>query len=323
VGTLGLVEFDTIDASNLQRQILYKDSEQGQPKADRATDHLKQLNPHIEVVTHNLRLDGANVIEIFSDYDVIVDGTDNFSTRYLINDACVVLGKPLVHGSIFRFDAQVSVFNWQGGPCYRCLYREPPAEGSVPNCAEAGVIGVLPGTIGTLQATEAIKIVLGIGQPLTGQLLTYDALNLSFEKFKFAKDPDCLCAAPESISLESSSYGNVSCDLGAASHDLAEVGVDQVRSQLGQSGVVLLDVRNPREREICSIVGSLHIPLAELPTRLDEIPADKKIYVHCKSGGRSAQAQALLKDHGLQEVYNVHGGIIAWAEQIDQSMPKY
>jgi adenylyltransferase/sulfurtransferase len=315
VGTLGLVDFDNVDVSNLQRQLLHGTSDVGRPKLQSAADTLADLNPHVRLVLHETRLCAANAIEILSDFDVIVDGTDNFATRYLVNDACVLLGKPNVYGSVLRFAGQVSVFDARRGPCYRCLFPEPPPPGRVPSCAEAGVLGVLPGTIGALQATEAIKLVLGVGRPLIGRLLTYDALAMRWHEIAVPKDPACpVCGAHPTITALA--------DLPeSCAAPMARVTVAELRARLaGGEKPTILDVRRADERAQAAIPDTLHIPLDELPARLGELDAAAQIIVHCHSGMRSAKACALLAEHGFARPVNLEGGIVAWlADQPDSS----
>jgi sulfur-carrier protein adenylyltransferase/sulfurtransferase len=331
VGTLGLVDFDVVDFSNLQRQILYGSDDVGRRKVEAAAARLRALNPEIRVVTHDTPLTSANALEILRDYDVVVDGADNFPTRYLVNDACVLLGKPNAYGSIFRFDGQASVFATKGGPCYRCLYPEPPPPGLVPSCAEGGVLGVLPGIIGTIQATEAIKLVLGIGNSLAGRLLLLDALSLEFRTLKLRRDPACPVCGDHPTVTTLIDYQQF-CGIPAATATVAaaavpEIAVEALKSAIDRDDRVwILDVREPREFEICRIPGSTLIPLGELPKRLDELPhgADAPpIVVHCKMGGRSAKAVALLREHGITNARNLTGGILAWIDRVDPTLPKY
>ena len=326
VGRIGLVDFDLVDESNLQRQILHDTRWIGKPKLDSAADRLRALNPHVEIVLFPERLSSENALSILGGFDVVVDGTDNFGTRYLTNDACFLLGKPNVYGSIYRFEGQVSVF-WPGkGPCYRCLYPEPPPSGLVPSCAEGGVLGVLPGVIGSLQATEAIKILLGAGLTLAGRLVLYDALDLSFREVKLTRDPGCpLCGENPTIS-GLVDYDEL-CGLGRgedAAPEGSEISVAVLKEWLdGGENVRVVDVREPHEAEICSIAGARLIPLATLPGRLHEIDPTATIVVHCKSGARSVRAVHLLRQAGLARTYNLKGGILAWAREVDPSLAMY
>jgi molybdopterin/thiamine biosynthesis adenylyltransferase/rhodanese-related sulfurtransferase/molybdopterin converting factor small subunit len=328
VGTLGIVDFDAVDVSNLQRQILYSTTDVGRRKVAAAASRLTALNPEVRVVAHETPLTSANALDILKDYDVVVDGADNFPARYLVNDACVLLGKPNAYGSIFRFDGQASVFATKGGPCYRCLYPEPPPPGLVPSCAEGGVLGVLPGLIGTIQATEAIKLILGIGTTLAGRLLLLDALTMEFRTMKLRRDPACpVCGDNPTVKalIDYEQFCGVKTVSAPAS--VPEIGVDALKTAIDRNeGLWILDVREPREFEICRIPGSTLIPLGDLPRRLDEIPrgADAPgIVVHCKMGGRSAKAVALLRDHGITNVRNLTGGILAWIDRVDPTLPKY
>jgi adenylyltransferase/sulfurtransferase len=333
VGTLGLIDYDTVDFSNLQRQVLYSTDDVGRPKLQAAADRLHGLNPNIRVVSHETALNSGNAMEIFRHYDVIVDGADNFPTRYLVNDACVLLGKPNVYGSIFRFDGQVSIFATKNGPCYRCLYPEPPPPGLVPSCAEGGVLGVLPGVVGTIQATEAIKLVIGAGDPLIGRLLLFDALQMRFRALKLQKDPECPVCGDHPTVTKLIDY-EVFCgitpavkaaDKGRISPEL-EVGPDELKERLDRGALFLLDVREPREYDIARIDGSVLIPLGELPRRLNELPKGPDapdIVVYCKSGVRSAKAVNLMREHGFDRVQNLRGGILEWIAQVDPTLHRY
>ena len=331
VGTLGLVDFDVVDFSNLQRQILFSTTDVGRPKVQAAAARLTALNPEVRVVTHETPLSSANALDILRDYDVVVDGADNFPTRYLVNDACVLLGIPNAYGSIFRFDGQASVFATKGGPCYRCLYPEPPPPGLVPSCAEGGVLGVLPGMIGTIQATEAIKLILGIGNTLAGRLLLLDALSMEFRTMKLRRDPACpVCGDHPTVKtlIDYQQFCGIPAATAAAASTPAvpEITVDALKVGLDRGEHPwILDVREPREFEICRIPGSTLIPLGELPKRLGEIPRGAgapEIVVHCKMGGRSAKAVALLRENGI-DARNVTGGILAWIDRVDPTLPKY
>ena len=330
IGTIGLVDFDVVDVSNLQRQILHTTADVGRPKIDSAEDKLKALNPDLVVNRYEFPINSENALDLFADYDVIVDGTDNFPTRYLVNDACVLLGKPNVYGSIFRFDGQASVFFPPHGPCYRCLYPEPPPPDLVPNCAEGGVLGILPGAIGVIQATETVKLILGTGRPLIGRLLLYDALDMTFRELKVRKSPKCPICGPNPTITALIDYQEFCGVRGqepaapAASDPAAEVTPAEYQARRGAGdGAFLLDVRNPVEIEICRIAGSTVIPLPELPARLAEVPRDRPIVVHCKSGARSAQAATLLREAGFAPVANMTGGILRWIDEVDPSLPRY
>jgi sulfur-carrier protein adenylyltransferase/sulfurtransferase len=334
VGTLGLVDFDTVDFSNLQRQVLYDTADVGRPKLAAAKARLTGLNPEVNVVVHETALKSSNALDILGQYDVIVDGADNFPTRYLVNDACVLLGKPNAYGSIFRFDGQASVFAVRGGPCYRCLYPEPPPPGLVPSCAEGGVLGVLPGVVGTIQATEAIKLIIGAGEPLIGRLLLFDALRMSFRTLRLQRDPACpICGDAPTIHalIDYEQFCGITTATRAADPSALpadqETSVEELKSRIDRKDPIwILDVREPREFEICRIPGSTLIPLGELPKRLAEVPqggSAPEIIVHCKSGVRSAKAVKLLHEHGLTRSKNLKGGILAWIEKIDSSLPKY
>ena len=327
VGTIGLVDFDVVDASNLQRQVIYSTRDVGRRKLEAAAERLTSLNPNVRIVPHDTALTSANALDILADYDVVVDGADNFPTRYLVNDACVLLGKPNAYGSIFRFDGQASVFATKGGPCYRCLYPEPPPPGLVPSCAEGGVLGVLPGLIGTIQATEAIKLILGVGETLAGRLLLLDALTMSVRTMRLERDPACPVCGDHPTVTTLIDYQQF-CGVGAATTPaVPEIAVEALKAAIDtRAPVWILDVREPREFEICRIPGSTLIPLGELPTRLAEIPQGAgapEIVVHCKMGGRSAKAVALLRDHGITNARNLTGGILAWIDRVDPALTKY
>ncbi len=331
VGTIGLADFDVVDVSNLQRQIIHFTSDVGRPKITSALEKLKAINPELNVVRHEHSVDSTNAMGLFAGYDVIVDGTDNFPTRYLVNDACVLLGKPNVYGSIFRFDGQATVFFPPDGPCYRCLYPEPPPPDLVPNCAEGGVLGILPGLIGVVQATETVKLILGVGKPLVGRLLLYDALEMTFREMKVRKNPRCPICGPNPTIRELIDYDQFCGVRGAevapssanGSSD-PEITPQELKSLLGQvEPPLILDVRNPEEIAICRIAGSTVIPLSELPDRLGELDAARPMVVHCKSGVRSAKAIALLRAAGFSRLKNLKGGILAWIKEIDPSLPAY
>ncbi len=312
VGTLGLVDFDVVDVSNLQRQVLHGTPDVGRLKVDSAKERLGALNPSVTVRTHPERLTAANALALFADYDVVLDGTDTFATRYLINDACVLTGKLNVSASVFRFEGQVSVFGAKGGPCYRCLYPEPPPPGLVPSCGEGGVLGVVPGVVGTLQATEAIKVITGIGAPLIGRLLAFDALEMRFQQFKIKRKADCpVCGDAPSLTV----LLDYDAFCGVTLPDVPEVTPAWLRERLGQ--VVLLDVREPGEREIDDLPGSRSIPLGELDARFGELPTDADVVVFCRVGERSARAVALLRKVGFTRAVNLAGGLTRWSDEED------
>lgn len=310
VGRIGIVDFDAVDVTNLHRQVLYGVADVGKPKLDAASARLRDLNPFVELVTHATRLTSANALEIIGAYDVILDGTDNFATRYLVNDACVLSGKPNVYGSIFRFEGQVSVFNAGDGPCYRCLYPEPPPPHLVPSCAEGGVLGVLPGVVGTLQATEAIKLIAGIGEPLIGKLLMYDALAASFRTLRLRKDPNC--KVTELIDYEEFCNRMPEHE---ANEDITPAQLSE-RLERGDD-VVVVDVREQHEWDADHLASAQHVPLSQFQRRFEEIPKDREIVVYCKMGGRSAQAQHFLKMNGYSKVRNLLGGMMGWARDVD------
>lgn len=329
VGRLGIVDFDAVDESNLQRQILHTTESVGQPKTDCAREALHRLNPAVEVVTHAARLTSANALGILRDYDIVVDGTDNFPTRYLTNDACVLLGKPNVYGSIFRFEGQASLFAPHlGGPCYRCLYPEPPPPGTVPSCAEGGVLGVLPGVIGCIQATEVLKLITGAGTSLLGRLLLYDALELRFREIKVRRDPECpLCGAQPTIKTLVD-YERL-CGIKAMPAETPlhpdEVTVQDMKRALEDPGlgIQVVDVREPDEHQIARVTGTTLLPLSELERRFSELKPEQTIYLHCKGGVRSLKAVQLLKQKGYKSVKSVKGGILAWSSEVDPNVPKY
>ena len=328
VGRIGIVDFDVVDYSNLQRQIIHGTPDVGRAKLESARDTLNALNPEIAVETHDVALSSGNALDLLGGYDVVVDGTDNFPTRYLVNDACVILGKPNVYGSIFRFEGQVSVFATADGPCYRCLYPEPPPPGLVPSCAEGGVLGILPGVVGTLQATEAVKLIIGVGEPLINRFMIYDALGMRFRELKLRKDPDCPVCGDNPTVTELIDYekfcGIVPAATTVESSDEAETTVDELKAQIDQGDEpFILDVREPQEYQICQIPGSMLIPLGDLPSRLVELEGRDDMVVHCKSGVRSAKAVKLLREAGFSRAKNLRGGILAWIDKIDPSLPKY
>ena len=321
IGKLGLVDFDDVDLSNLQRQILHGTKDVGRKKVDSARDRLRDANPNIEIEAHECRFASKNALEIVSDYDVVVDGSDNFPTRYLSNDVCVFAKKPNVYGSVFRFDGQTTVFAPHlGGPCYRCLFPEPPPPGSVPNCAQAGVLGVLPGIIGTIQANEAIKLILGVGEPLLGRLLYFDALKMKFREFNLRRDPQCPVCGDSPTITEPIDYEQF---CGVATN-LPTVSVRELKEKLdARQPVQLVDVREPFEHEIANIDSARLIPLGELSDRLKELDRGRLTIVHCHSGMRSAQAVRLLREAGFENVFNLEGGIAKWSDEIDPDVPKY
>lgn len=328
VGTVGIVDSDDVEVTNLHRQILYADTDVGHPKIEAAVARLRSMNPHVRVVAHETRLDSSNALEIIDGYDFVVDGSDNFPTRYLINDACVLLGKPYAYGAILRFEGQASLFGAPGGPCYRCLFREPPPPGLVPSCAEAGVIGVLPGVIGSLQALEAIKWVTGAGTSLAGRLLIFDALDLRWRELRLKRDPECpACGDSPSIDrlIDYEEFCGLKSQTGPAS-ERDEISPARLKTELDANrGVILLDVREPYELNIASFrpYPVLHIPLGDLPARVGELDRDDEIIVACRSGSRSAHAARWLRDAGYARARNLAGGINAWSEQIDPTVPRY
>jgi adenylyltransferase/sulfurtransferase len=332
VGTLGIVDFDVVDESNLQRQIIHGQSTVGQPKMQSAKARINDINPNVNVIGYEFPLDSTNALKIFKDYDVIVDGTDNFPTRYLVNDACVLLGKPNVYGSIFRFEGQASVFWAEHGPCYRCLYPEPPPPGLVPSCAEGGVLGVLPGIIGVIQATETVKLITGIGEPLTGRLMLYDALEMKFRELKLRKDPACPICGEHRTVTELIDYQEF-CGVRPVAHIETKDGVPEItvrelserlKTGLETTNTLLLDVREPNEWDIVHLSEARLIPKGEVPQHITEFAPYDEILVHCRSGARSADIVKFLRnDIGLKNVKNVKGGILAWAKEIDTSLPQY
>ncbi|MCZ6752052.1 MAG: molybdopterin-synthase adenylyltransferase MoeB [Acidobacteria bacterium] len=328
VGKLGLVDFDVVDFTNLQRQIIHSTETVGQPKLQSAKNRLSGLNPHIEIETYETALSSKNALDLFRDYDIVADGTDNFPTRYLVNDACVLLGKPNVYGSIFRFEGQASVFATKEGPCYRCLYPEPPPPGLVPSCAEGGVLGILPGLIGVVQATEVVKLILGNGTSLAGRLLLYDALEMKFRELKLRKDPECPICGPNRTIHELIDYDQF-CGITPEPPPppgLTEFELDpeDVKKKIDRKDdFFLLDVREPHEVEICTIPGAHLIPLGQVTARVNELNSADEIVVYCRSGKRSGQAVEFLKKAGFRKVKNMRGGILAWSDRVDPSVPKY
>jgi len=327
VGRIGLVDFDVVDFTNLQRQVTFSTNDVGRPKLAAARERLQALNPDIEIVTHEAKLTSENALDILRDYDIVVDGTDNFPTRYLVNDACVLLGKPNVYGSIFRFEGQATVFALQDGPCYRCLYPEPPPPGLVPSCAEGGVLGVLPGIVGAVQANETIKLIMGKGELLKGRLLVFDALKMKFRELKLRKNPDCpVCGTHPTITKLIDYYefcGIRGEEAAQLSVQVPEIEPEELKRKLDAGeDIFILDVREPHEYQICNLRGYL-IPLGELPKRVHELDSARTIVSHCRSGKRSAEAVDFLRKAGFRKVWNLKGGILAWSEKVDPSVPKY
>ncbi len=329
VGTLGIVDFDVVDESNLQRQIIHGQSDIGRPKAESARDTVKEINPFTELILHTQRLDTGNAMSIFEPYDLIVDGTDNFATRYLVNDACVLLNKPYVWGSIYRFDGQASVFWAEHGPCYRCLYPEPPPPGMVPSCAEGGVLGVLCASVGSIQVNEAIKVIAGFGDPLVGRLMIYDALEMTYRSVKVKKDPECpVCGKNPSITelIDYDAFCGTVSDEAQEAVAGSTITARELKTMLdGNEDIFLVDVREPNEYEIVSIPGAALIPKGEFLSgaALESLPHDKRIVLHCKTGVRSAECLAVVKNAGFADAVHVGGGVIAWIKQVDPSLPAY
>ena len=329
VGTIGLVDFDVVDLSNLQRQILHTNDEIGKPKLDSAEKRIKGMNPDTRVMKYPTKISSDNALEIIRNYDVVIDGTDNFPTRYLVNDACILLNKPNIYGSIFRFEGQATVFQPKEGPCYRCLYPEPPPPGMVPSCAEGGVLGILPGVIGVIQATEAVKLIIGKGEPLIGRLLLYNALDMTFRTLKLRRDKHCpVCGDRPTVTklIDYEAFCGLKRGEGEKTVTIPEMTVYELKAKMDQKDdFVLLDVREPFEYEIAKIPGSRLIPVGQLQNRLNELESfkNKEIVAHCKSGGRSAKAAELLLNSGFKKVWNVVGGITEWSNKIDPSVPKY
>ena len=326
VGTLGIVDFDVVDYTNLQRQVIHHTKDVGRPKLDSASEKIAALNPFVDIKRFDTMLTSANALEIFKDFDIIADGTDNFATRYLVNDACILSGKPNVYASIFRFEGQASVFGVEDGPCYRCLYPEPPPPGLVPSCAEGGVLGVLPGLLGIIQTTEVIKLILGSGDPLVGRLLLVDALGMKFSELKIRKDPDCpVCGANPTVKelIDYEQFCGVRGGEQPVAAGASEITTVELKKRLDSGeDIFILDVREPHEYEICNLQGHL-IPLGELPKRVQELDPNREIVAHCKGGVRSAKAVAFLQEAGFKNVVNLSGGISRWAADVDPSMPKY
>jgi adenylyltransferase/sulfurtransferase len=329
VGTLGVIDFDVVDESNLQRQIIHGQSDVGRSKAESARDTIAEINPFVHVIVHELALDADNAMEIFAGYDLIVDGTDNFATRYLVNDACVLLGKPYVWGSIYRFDGQASVFWAEHGPCYRCLYPEPPPPGMVPSCAEGGVLGVLCASIGSIQVNEAIKLITGVGEPLAGRLMIYDALEMSYRTVRVRKDPECPICGKNPTITELIDYdafcGTVSADAQQAASG-STITATELKDMLDNGDdILLVDVREPNEYEIVSIPGAVLIPKDQFLTgaALERLPQDRRIVLHCKTGVRSAECLAVVKNAGFSDAVHLGGGVLSWVNQVDPSLPVY
>ncbi len=332
IGRIGMVDFDVVDFTNLQRQVIHTTQDVGRKKLDSAAAKMQAINPNVEVVKHEVALSSENALDILKDYDMVVDGTDNFPTRYLVNDACVLLGKPNVYGSIFRFEGQSTIFAYEGGPCYRCLYPEPPPPGLVPSCAEGGVLGILPGTIGLIQATEAVKLILGIGEPLVGRLLLYDALAMRFRELRLRKNPECPVCGTHPTITKLIDYHQF-CGVPQPSQappvqetklNEGEIDVTEVKQKIDRGdNFVLIDVREPHEYKICNIPGAKLIPLGEFPKHVGEFDPEADIVIHCRSGMRSAKACAVLRNAGFKHVRNMAGGILAWSDKVDPSVPKY
>jgi molybdopterin/thiamine biosynthesis adenylyltransferase/rhodanese-related sulfurtransferase/molybdopterin converting factor small subunit len=327
VGRIGLVDFDVVDYTNLQRQVIHGTKDVGKKKLDSAAETMLDINPFLQIDRYETALTSENALEILRPYDIVVDGTDNFPTRYLVNDACVLLGKPNVYGSIFRFEGQATVFAYEGGPCYRCLYPEPPPPGLVPSCAEGGVLGILPGTIGLIQATETVKLILGIGEPLKGRLLLYDALAMKFRELKLRKNPECPVCGDHPTIHQLIDYQEF-CGIPNQPHEPApvegEIEPSEVKAKIDRGDkFVLIDVREPHEYQICNIPYAKLIPLGDLPKRVNELNSADEIVAHCKSGMRSAKAVDFLKQAGFRKVRNMKGGILAWSDKVDPTVPKY
>ena len=327
VGRIGLVDFDTVDMTNLQRQILFSSDDVGRPKIEAAAGRLRGLNPDIQIDQYETRLTSENALELFKDYDIIVDGTDNFPTRYLVNDACVLLKKPNVYGSIFRFEGQITIFGVPDGPCYRCLYPEPPPPGLVPSCAEGGVLGVLPGIVGAIQAAEALKLIIGKGEPLVGRLLLFDALAMRFRELKLRKNPDCpVCGAHPTVTklIDYAEFCGIRGEEAPAPQvNVPEITPRELKARLDRGDdIFILDVREPHEYQICNLGGYL-LPLGDLSRRVNELDSSREIVAHCRSGKRSAEATEFLRKAGFRKVLNLKGGILAWSDEVDPTVPKY
>jgi molybdopterin/thiamine biosynthesis adenylyltransferase/rhodanese-related sulfurtransferase len=327
VGRIGLVDFDKVDFTNLQRQVTFSTSDVGRPKIEAAVERLSGLNPEIQIETYETRLTSENALDILREYDVVVDGTDNFPTRYLVNDACMLLGKPNVYGSIFRFEGQATIFGYPGGPCYRCLYPEPPPPGLVPSCAEGGVLGVLPGIVGAIQAMETIKLILGKGELLVGRLLQFDALAMRFREFKLRKDPACpLCGEERTVTrlIDYAEFCGIRGEEAPTTTvNIPEITPRELKTRLDRGDdLFILDVREPHEYQICNLGGYL-IPLGEVPKRVSELDSSREIVAHCRSGKRSADAVEFLQKAGFRKIWNLKGGILGWSDEVDPRVPKY
>ncbi|MGH9687141.1 MAG: molybdopterin-synthase adenylyltransferase MoeB [Candidatus Acidiferrales bacterium] len=327
VGRIGLVDFDSVDFTNLQRQVLFGTSDVGRPKIGAAADRLRDLNPEIQIDAFETHLTSENALDILKDYDIVVDGTDNFPTRYLVNDACVLLGKPNVYGSIFRFEGQITVFGYPGGPCYRCLYPEPPPPGLVPSCAEGGVLGVLPGIVGTIQACETLKLIIGKGEPLIGRLLLFDALGMKFRELKLRKNPECpVCGEHRTITklIDYAEFCGIRGEEAPSTvTNIPEITPRDLKTRLDRGDdLYILDVREPHEYQICNLNGHL-IPLGELSRRVNELDSSREIVAHCRTGKRSADAVDFLRKAGFRKIWNLKGGILAWSDEVDPTVPKY
>jgi sulfur-carrier protein adenylyltransferase/sulfurtransferase len=327
IGRIGLVDFDVVDFTNLQRQVIHGTKDVGKKKLDSAAETMLDINPYVEIDRHEVALTSENALDILKDYDIVVDGTDNFPTRYLVNDACVLLKKPNVYGSIFRFEGQATIFAYPGGPCYRCLYPEPPPPGLVPSCAEGGVLGILPGTVGLIQATETVKLILGIGEPLIGRLVLYDALAMRFRELKLRRNPECPVCGDHPTITKLIDYQEF-CGIPTQTHEEKPMDGDieptEVKAKIDRGDrFVLIDVREPHEYQICNIPQAKLIPLGDLPKRVNELNSADEIIAHCKSGMRSAKAVDFLKQAGFKKVRNMKGGILAWSDKVDPSVPKY
>ena len=328
VGRLGVVDFDAVDFTNLQRQVIFGTSDVGRKKLTAARERLSNLNPEIQIDAYETRLTSENALDIIREYDIVADGTDNFPTRYLVNDACVLLGKPNVYGSIFRFEGQASIFGYPGGPCYRCLYPEPPPPGLVPSCAEGGVLGVLPGIIGCIQAMETLKLILGSGEPLIGRLLLFDALKMRFRELKLRRNPDCpVCGEHRTITrlIDYAEFCGIRGEEmeTKVNVDIPEITAKELKARLDRGDdLYILDVREPHEYQICNLKGHL-IPLGDLPRRVSELDSSREIVAHCRSGKRSADAVQFLTQAGFRKIWNLKGGILAWSDEVDPSVPKY
>jgi adenylyltransferase/sulfurtransferase len=326
IGRLGLVDFDRVDPSNLQRQIIHGTGDIGRPKLDSARDRIRDLNPHVTVEPHATRLTSANALDLAGRYDLVIDGSDNFPTRYLINDTCVLLGKPYVYGSVFRFEGQVSVLATPDGPCYRCLFREPPPPGLVPSCAEGGVLGVLPGLIGVIQATEAIKLLLGIGETLAGRLLLVDALTMRFRTLTLSRDPDCPACGTREIRqlIDYEQFCGITQEQTGMDHDLGDLTPPELAQKLARGDDFdLIDVREPREWDIARLPGARLVPLGTLLQALETLDPEREIVIYCRSGARSANAKGQLRAAGFQRARNLTGGILRWSDEVDPTVPKY